>query len=189
MFIAGEFNAVEKFYRCFVRRRWGSYCALLEVFPVFKSRRCFKSKVLLGRTVSSLSNQLSVVTKGTYHLVWNRSVKRKTGLGGNIPIDLVVEHYIHIVKLLKRKLGPNQNNKQTLRRYMKALGFTKVSLEDFDESTCIIQQSGRHTKKSSAKDKAKIVDELVKARAVVCQPNRKYNVFKNFKPSLLADFD
>ena len=95
--------------------------------------------------------------------------QRKTGLGGNIPIDLAMEHYIRIVKLLKRKLGSNQNNKQTLRQYMKALGFTKVLLEDFDESTCIIQQSGRHTNRSSAKDKAKIVEELVKARAFVRQ--------------------
>ena len=130
-----------------------------------------------------------VCSRKAYRLVWNCSVKRKTGIGGDTPIDLAMEHYICIVKLLKRKLGSNQNNKQTLRRYMKALGFTKVLLEDFVESTCIIQWSGRHTQRSSAKDKARIVQELVKARAFVRQPDKKYNVFKNFKPSLLADFN
>ena len=73
-----------------------------------------------------------------YRLVWNRSVKMKTGLGGNIPIDLAMEHYIRIVKLLKRKLGPNQNNNHTFQRYIKALGFTKVLLEGYDESTTTI---------------------------------------------------
>eukprot|EP00794_Sanderia_malayensis_P014497 gene14497-16004_t len=61
----------------------------------------------------------------SYRLVWNRGVKRKTGLGGNIPIDLTMGHYIRIVKLLKRKLGPNQHNRNTLQRYMKAIGCTK----------------------------------------------------------------
>ncbi len=33
-------------------------------------------------------------------------------------------------------------NKNTLRRYMKAIGFSKGLLENFDESTDIIQRSG-----------------------------------------------
>ena len=107
----------------------------------------------------------------------------------NIPIDLAMEHYIRIVKLLKRKLGSNQNNKNTLRRYMKAIGFSKGLLENFDESTGIIQRSGKHAKKSTASDKAKIVEELMNSRAFIPQPNRKYGVFKDFKPSLLTDFD
>ena len=124
-----------------------------------------------------------------YRLVWNRSVKRKTGLGGNIPIDLAMEHYIRIVKLLKRKLGPNQTNKHTLQRYMKALSFTKSLLEDFDESTCIIKWSGKHTKKSDATDRTKIVQELMKSNAFMPQASRKFSVFRDIKPSLLASFD
>jgi hypothetical protein len=120
--------------------------------------------------------------------VWNRSVKRKTGLGGNIPIDLAMEHYIRVVKLLKRKLGPNQNNTSTLQCYMKAISFTKVLLEDFDESTGIIQRSGKHTKRSSANERKKIVEELMSCKAFTPDPKRKY-VFKDFKSSLLADFD
>ncbi len=99
-----------------------------------------------------------------YRLIWNRSVKRKNGLGGNIPIDLAMEHYIRIVKILKRKLGPSQSNGRTLQRYTRSLGFTKVLVEDFDESTDIIQRSGRHVKKSALKDKTKLC-----ARAAKCQ--------------------
>ena len=124
-----------------------------------------------------------------YRLIWNRSVKRKNGLGGNIPIDLAMEHYIRIVKILKRKLGPSQSNGRTLQRYMRSLGFTKVLVEDFDESTDIIQRSGRYVKKSALKDKTKLVQELLNAKAFVRQSKRTYAVFKDCKPSLLTGFD
>lgn len=100
-----------------------------------------------------------------------------------------MEHYIRIVKLLKRKLGPNQNNEHTLRRYMKALGFTKVILEDFHESTCIIHRSGKHVKKSYANDKTKLVQELINSEGFILKPNRKYGAFRGIKPSLLHGFD
>ena len=77
----------------------------------------------------------------------------------------------------------------TLQRYMKAISFTKVLLEDFDESTGIIQRSGKHTKRSSANDRKKIVEELMSCKAFTPDPKRKYSVFKDFKSSLLADFD
>ena len=95
------------------------------------------------------------------------------GSGGFRPIDAILQFPFNI-----------RNHSPYVCR--KCKGNLKSYIQ---ESTCIIQRSGRNTKKSSAKDKAKIVDELVKDRAFVCQPNRKYNVFKNFKPSLLADFD
>ena len=127
--------------------------------------------------------------RDSYRLVWNRSVKKKNGLGGNIPIDLAMEHYIRIIKLLKRKLGPSQNNPNTLQRYLKALGFTKELLEQYDEHTKIIHRSGKHTKKSTINDKAKIVGQLISSKALVSHPNRKYTFYKGCKPSLLTDFD
>jgi hypothetical protein len=72
---------------------------------------------------------------------------------------------------------------------MKALSFTKSLLEDFDESTCIIKRSGKHTKKSDATDRTKIVQELMKSNAFMPQANRKFSVFRDIKPSLLAGFD
>lgn len=164
-------------------RSWKFLLLYLKADGSSSRKYCLEGLYILCQINCLLSQRES------YRLVWNRSVKRKTGLGGNIPIDLAMEHYIRIVKLLKRKLGPNQNNRNTLQRYMKAIGFTKVLLEDFDESTSIIQRSGKHTKKSSANDKAKIVEELMNSKAFIRYPNRKYAVFKDFKPSLLTDFD
>ena len=72
---------------------------------------------------------------------------------------------------------------------MNALGFTKVLLEEFDESTQITKRSGKHAAKSDAMDKHKIVQELISSGAFISNPNRKYSVFKNIKPSLLTGFD
>ena len=71
-----------------------------------------------------------------------------------------MEHYIHLVKLLTRKLGPNQTNRNILQRYLKALGFTKPLLEDFDDDD--IRRRLLH-------DKAKIVEELKSSKALVPQ--------------------
>ena len=62
-------------------------------------------------------------------------------------------------------------------------------LEDFDESTCIIKRSGIHTKKSDASDRTKSVQELMKSNAFMPQASRKFSVFRDIKPSLLASFD
>ena len=166
-----------------ITRCWKFFLLYLKADGASSRKYCLECLYLLFQINCLLSPRES------YRLVWNRSVKRKTGLGGNIPIDLAMEHYIRVVKLLKRKLGPNQNNTSTLQRYMKAISFTKVLLEDFDESTGIIQRSGKHTKRSSANDRKKIVEELMSCKAFTPDPKRKYAVFKDFKSSLLADFD
>ncbi|XP_028390741.1 uncharacterized protein LOC114515642 [Dendronephthya gigantea] len=166
-----------------ILRCWKIFLLYLKADGPSSRKYCLEGLYLLFQVNCLLP------ARESYRLIWNRSVKKKSGLGGNIPIDLAMEHYIRIVKLLKRKLGPNQTNENTLQRYMKALGFTKNLLEDFDDYTGIIQRSGRHYKRSDSNDKAKIVEELMNSKALVPQPKRKYAVYKNIKPSMLADFN
>ena len=155
-------------------RCWKFLLLYLKADGASSRKYCLEGLYLLCQINCLLSQ------REAYRLVWNRSVKRKTGRGGNIPIGLAMEHYISIVKLLKRKLGSNQNNKNTLQRYMKAIGFSKGLLENFDELTGIIQRSGKQSRG---------LEELMNCRAFIPEPNRKYGVFKDFKPSLLTDFD
>ena len=164
-------------------RCWKLFLLYLKADGSSSRKYCLEGLYLLFQIKCLMS------PREAYCLIWNRSVKRKNGLGGNIPLDLAMEHFIRIVKLLKKKLGPNQTNKHTLQRYMKALGSTKVLLEDFDESTHIIKRSGKHTAKSDVKDKSKIVQELMSSSAFTCNPTRRYTAFKYMKPSLLTGFD
>jgi len=82
-----------------------------------------------------------------HRLIWNRSSKLKNGLGGNIPIDLTLEHCIRIIKLIRRKLGPNAQNKKIMDRYCKALEFNKELMHNFDNTNLIIRKSGIHIQK------------------------------------------
>lgn len=45
--------------------------------------------------------------QAAHRLVWNRFLKSKSGAGGNIPLDLALEHFYRIVKILMKNLGAN----------------------------------------------------------------------------------
>ena len=44
--------------------------------------------------------------RDAHRLIWNRFIKAKPGLGGNIPLDLALEHYNRVLKEALRKWGP-----------------------------------------------------------------------------------
>ena len=44
--------------------------------------------------------------RDAHRLIWNRSVKAKHGMGGNIPLDLALEHYNRVLKEVIKKMGP-----------------------------------------------------------------------------------
>ena len=45
--------------------------------------------------------------RGAHRLIWNRFFKTNNGAGGNIHLDLAVEHYNRVIKMVMRNLGPN----------------------------------------------------------------------------------
>ena len=45
--------------------------------------------------------------RDAHRLIWNRFIKAKPGLGGNIPLDLALEHYNRVLKEVIKKMGPN----------------------------------------------------------------------------------
>ena len=124
-----------------------------------------------------------------HRLIWNRFHKPKFGLGGNIPLDLAMEHYNNFIKGVMRKLGPNATNRTALNRLTKALTCNKKLLDNFDSMCSIIRRSGRHVQRSKENDIKKVVGELMRNNALTNTPGRSYQAFKYFKSSLVADFD
>ncbi len=49
--------------------------------------------------------------QAAHRLVWNRFDKNKHGLGGNIPLDLALEHFNRILKNFMKMLGPTVGNR------------------------------------------------------------------------------
>ncbi len=126
--------------------------------------------------------------RDAHRLIWNRSVKSKNGPGGNIPMDLGMEHYIKIMKIIIRNLGSDACNVKIHNRYAKALSFNKKVVDNFDSMSLIINRSGKHVKKLAQKDMRKIVCELVDQKAFLFTLGRSYKHCKAMPNSLLHGF-
>ena len=78
--------------------------------------------------------------RDAHRLIWNRFYKLKQGSGGNIPLDLALEHYSTVIKTLMHKMGPNATNRRALSRLIKALTTNKKVLDNFDVMCSVIQR-------------------------------------------------
>ena len=104
-------------------------------------------------------------------------------------MDLALEHFIRLLKLVMKKLGANATDKKILDRYTKALPFNKMLLDNFDNMTSVIKQSGKHVKKAASEDLKKIVNELITNKAFTVVKGRHYKYFRGVKDSLLDNVD
>jgi hypothetical protein len=127
--------------------------------------------------------------QAAHRLIWNRFYKLKPGRRGNIPLDLALEHFNRLIKILIRNLGPNGLNSHAIDRYCKALSVTSEMLENFDNMCMVIRRSGIHSSRFANRDLRNVVKELVQQKAFQSSHGRSYGHFSGMKDSLLADHD
>ena len=77
-----------------------------------------------------------------HRLIWSRSVNAKYGMGGNIPLDLALEHYNTVLKEVIKKMGPNASNKTAIARFCKSISINKQLMDNFDLDCKVLKQSG-----------------------------------------------
>lgn len=124
-----------------------------------------------------------------HRLVWNRSVKAKHGIGGNIPLDLALEHFSRVLKQLIKNMGLNASNEKAVNRFAKAIGVTKQLMDNFDLDCKVLKRAGRPVAKAATGDLKKIVAELVKSDAFTMHADRTYKKYVNVESSLLSNFN
>lgn len=127
--------------------------------------------------------------RDAHRLIWNRSVKSKDGMSGNIPLDLALEHYNRVLKQVIKHMGPNASNEKAVNRFSKAIGVTKQLMDNFDLDCQVLKRAGDHVAKAATGDLKKIVEELVKFDVFTRHANREYKKFCNIEPSLLSNFN
>ena len=127
--------------------------------------------------------------RDAHRLIWNRFVKSKYGMGGNIPLDLALEHYNRVLKEVTKKMGPNASNETAITRFCKCISVNKQLMDNFDQDCKVLKQSGLHAQNKSLSDFRKIVQELVDGNAVKCSVGRSYKYFNNCPPSILSSFN
>ena len=110
-----------------------------------------------------------------------RSVKNKPGQSANIPLDLDLEFKNKTIKQAIKNLGPSANQKSS-DRIGCSLGVTTDLMTVFDTNLDVYRKAGKHVKKSTKGDLAKVVKVLVDHQAFSHAPGRKYFFYKNIKP-------
>lgn len=127
--------------------------------------------------------------RDAHRLIWNRSIKTRYGLGGNIPLDLALEHYNRVLKEVIKKMGPNASDEKAVNRFCKCITVTKQLMDNFDQDCQLRKKSGHHVKTRAISDLNKVVQELTKCDALTEHSSRKYKRFANIAPSVLDNFD
>lgn len=166
-----------------VFRNWKFALLYLKADGRRSSKYALECMYLICQRYYLLSEQAA------HRLVWNRFAKNKHGLGGNIPLDLALEHFNRILKNVIKMLGPNVANKKAVDRYCKALVTSKALIDQWDSTTSFISRSGRHSAAKATSDLKKIVKQLMDCRALKKTPGRKYKHYNNVRSSLIADVD
>jgi hypothetical protein len=126
--------------------------------------------------------------RDAHRLIWNRFIKAKHGLGGNIPLDLALEHYNRVLKEVIKKMGPNASNQKAVNRFCKCISVTKELIDNFDHDCAVLKQSGKHIQKKCTIDLKKIVNELLAHNVFTCTEGRVYKYFNGCSPSILQRF-
>lgn len=121
-----------------VIRCWKFMLPYLKEDGAGSRKYALEALYLLAQVKSLLTPQAA------HRLIWNRFYKSKPGSGGNIPLDLALEHYNRLIKVLIRNLGPNGLNKNAIDRYCKSLPLNKELLENYDSMCSVRRRSGKH---------------------------------------------
>ena len=177
------FNAISEGDGESILRTWKFMLLYLKVDGKRSSKYGLEAFYILCQANCLLS------PRAAYNLIWNRFTKTQNGLGGNIPLDLSLEHFNRILKNVLRMLGSNASSPASVDRYCKALATTKRLLEQWDASSRFIQQSGKHRISHAADDMLKIIKQLMADRALKYTPGRKYKYYRSIKSSIIEDLD
>ena len=75
-----------------ILRCWKFFLMFMKIDGAQSRKYALEGLHLLSQFYTILS------PRNAYRLIWNRSVKAKHGMGGNIPLDLALEHYNRVLK-------------------------------------------------------------------------------------------
>ncbi len=110
-------------------------------------------------------------------LIWSRTVNTHGKSGKNISCDLHMEHLNREIKTVIAGMGSNVTDVSILRAG-KSLQKHVAIQNQFDKENGVPTASGKHSRKSSDKDRATIIEQLVSAKALIkVIPDRSHRSF------------
>eukprot|EP00794_Sanderia_malayensis_P008514 gene8514-9427_t len=152
-----------------------------------RSRWCSSKKYALEGLYLMCQCYALLSERGARNYRWNRFIKKHRGIGGNIPLDLAMEHYNHMLKNIVHMLGPNVSIRNAISRYCKALVVNAKLIDNWDCSLKLFHPSGKH--KFPMEDLKKTVKKLMENHALEKHKGRRLKCKSRIHYNLLDDLD
>lgn len=123
-----------------------------------------------------------------FELMHNRFFNVSGKAGGNIPLDLRMEHLNKLLKIALKQLGANVSE-PAAQRIARALSGLERLISNVDSDCNLSGKSGHHNAKHLRETVLLITQDLLSEEVFDFQPGRKYQCFKKFKSDLLHKLD
>lgn len=124
-----------------------------------------------------------------YHLFWNRFFNGRGRKGKNIPLDLEMEFFNHILKSCLRMLRGNINETNA-QRVARSLCLMKKTLNSVDCDISLADKRGTHNLIAAQESVLQIVTDLTDGKAFSFQSGREgYATFPDFQRDILNGID
>ena len=111
--------------------------------------------------------------------MWSRTVNTHGRTGKNISCDLHMEHLNREIKTAIAGMGSNVTDASIVRAGKSLQKHVAIQLQ-FDRENGVPTPSGKHSRKSSDKDRATIIEQLVSAKVFKTIPGRYHKTFEKF---------
>ena len=123
-----------------------------------------------------------------HELIWCRFINTRGVPGGNIPVDLFMEHLNRTLKDYLLGLGPNVSEATIIQTSKSLRNLMDVS-SHFDTICSIRPDSIYHTSHCYGKDLEMVLEELTSSRVFEYVPGRFHSSFQNIKPHISDHVD
>lgn len=136
-----------------------------------------------------LAKIYAILPKGiALEVLLNRFFNNLGKAGGNIPLDLRMEHLNKLLKIALKQLGSNVSEKGA-QRIAKSLQPIEEIIVNVDKDCNRKSRSGYHSDKCLDETIITVTKDLHEEQVFTIQPGRHYSFFKKFDMNLLHKLD
>ena len=156
--------------------------ALLVLHSYGRVKYAYVVLLFLAKTYAILTEKLA------FEALQNRCFNNSGKAGGNVPLDLRMEHLNKLLKIALKQLASNITE-ASAQRIAKSLSTLEKVLTMIDSDCKLGPRSGYHSSKNLDETVITITKDIHDMNVFEIQPGRSYNTFKGFKRNLLHKLD
>ena len=123
-----------------------------------------------------------------HHIMWDRYINTRGGIGRNIPCDLYNEHVNKLLKHIISNMGANMTHK-ALTRAARSVSSLQSFCRQYDKCLGVPFLTHTHSTRSDVADVAKVMCAVQDRKLLQIMPGRKHCAFPNLPTNPLKNWD